>query len=84
MKMEPSEISIQEVVQYNHNLKECQSYKDNGEEGVYGMKGKLNIRPAYHREFIYEDTERNEVINTVIKNFPLGMFYWAISELPLP
>lgn len=80
MKMESREISIQEVVQYNYNLKECQGYKDNGEEDVYGMKGKLNIRPAYHREFIYEDIKRNEVINTVIKNFPLGIFYWSINK----
>lgn len=30
-----------------------ENYQDNGEYGVYGYNGKLNIRPKYQREFVY-------------------------------
>ena len=55
-------------------------YKDQSELGVRGYGGKLNIRPAYQREFIYKDKQRNEVIHTVRKNFPLNTMYWAVAE----
>jgi hypothetical protein len=54
-------------------------YEDKAEEGVRGFGGILNIRPAYQREFIYKDKQRNEVINTVRKSFPLNMMYWAVT-----
>jgi hypothetical protein len=54
-------------------------YEDNGEGGVVGYKGRLNIRPAFQREFIYDDKKRNEVINTVRKDFPLNTMYWAVA-----
>ena len=50
-------------------------YVDNQEEGVLGYGGKLNIRPAYQREFIYKDKQRNAVIETVRKDFPLNVMY---------
>ncbi len=52
-------------------------YEDNGEGGVRGYSGCLNIRPAYQREFIYAEKQRNEVINTVRKGFPLNTMYWV-------
>lgn len=55
-------------------------YEDKGEGGVRGYGGLLNIRPAFQREFIYKEKQRNEVINTVRKNFPLNTMYWAISD----
>jgi hypothetical protein len=54
-----------------------ESYKDDGESGVTGYRGNLNIRPAYQREFIYQPKERDEVIQTVRKNFPLNTMYWV-------
>jgi hypothetical protein len=75
MKIELNEIPIQDIVQYSKHNKECQGYMDKGEEGVYGMGGRLNIRPEYQREFIYGDKERNAVIDTVMKGFPLNVFY---------
>lgn len=45
--------------------------------GVYGYDGKLNIRPPYQRNFIYKDKQRDEVINTVRKEFPLNVMYWC-------
>jgi hypothetical protein len=52
-------------------------YEDKAEEGVTGYSGRLNIRPAYQREFIYRDKQRNEVIHTVRKKFPLNTMYWV-------
>lgn len=54
-------------------------YVDRAEEGVTGYSGKLNIRPAYQREFIYKDKQRNEVIHTVRKGFPLNTMYWVVA-----
>lgn len=54
-------------------------YQDAGESGVVGYGGKLNIRPAFQREFIYKEKQRNEVINTVRRNFPLNTMYWAVT-----
>ena len=42
--------------------------------------GRLNIRPAYQREFIYKDSQRNAVINTILNNFPLNVLYWIINK----
>lgn len=68
MKIELHEIPIREV---------AEGYKDSQEAGVVGYGGKLNIRPAYQREFIYKDEKRNAVIDTVRKNFPLNVMYWV-------
>jgi len=55
-------------------------YQDNDESGVVGYDGKLDIRPAFQREFVYNDTQRNAVIDTVKKGFPLNVMYWAVRE----
>lgn len=71
MKIEPKEITIKEL---------CEGYIDKREEGVFAYGGKLDIRPPYQREFIYPDKERNAVIDTVSKNYPLNVMYWADRE----
>lgn len=53
-------------------------YKDNAEDGVVGYGGKLDIRPPFQREFIYKDKQRDAVINTITKEFPLNVMYWAV------
>ncbi len=68
MKIEMREIQVSELVN---------GYADTGDEGVRGFDGQLNIRPAYQREFIYKDKQRNEVIHTLRKGFPLNTMYWA-------
>ena len=50
------------------------------EEGVFGYHGKLNIRPKYQREFVYKNEQRNAVIETIRKNFPLNAMYWVENE----
>lgn len=52
-------------------------YKDNHEDGIRGYHGLLNIRPAYQREFVYNTKQRDAVINTIMKGFPLNTMYWV-------
>ena len=56
-------------------------YQDDVQTGrVSGYGGKLDIRPAYQREFIYKDKQRDAVIETIKKGFPLNVIYWAKKE----
>ena len=55
-------------------------YEDRDEGGVYGYGGKLDIRPPYQREFIYKDKQRDAVIDTITKDFPLNVMYWAVRD----
>ena len=71
MKIKLKEIPIKELTE---------GYSDCAEEGVFGYGGKLNIRPPYQREFIYKDKQRAAVIDTITKNFPLNVMYWAVTE----
>jgi len=57
-----------------------QGYLDNDEGGVVGYDGKLNIRPKYQREYIYDEKKRNAVLETIRKGFPLNVMYWAVNE----
>ena len=54
-----------------------QGYVNNDEQGVRGYNGKLDIRPPYQREFIYNDKEQQAVINTVLHGYPLNVMYWV-------
>ena len=54
-----------------------ENYRDDGDGGVYGYNGRLVLRPSYQRKFCFKDKQRNEVIKTVRKNFPLGIMYWS-------
>lgn len=55
-------------------------YKDGAEEGVVAYDGKLDIRPKYQREFVYKEKQRNAVIETITKNFPLNVMYWMVRD----
>ena len=54
-----------------------EGYKDTVDGGVVGYSGNLNIRPAYQREFVYKDKQREAVIETVRQDFPLNIMYWV-------
>jgi uncharacterized protein with ParB-like and HNH nuclease domain len=71
MKIELKEITIREL---------SEGYKDNAEHGVFGYGGKLDIRPPYQREFIYKDKQRDAVIDSVRRDFPLNVMYWAVRN----
>ena len=61
MKVEPRRVTVQKLVA---------DYRDDGEGGVVGYHGRLDIRPPYQREFIYKDKQRNAVIDSVLKGLP--------------
>ncbi len=71
MKIELHKIKIREVIE---------GYKDNAEEGVVAYSGKLDIRPKYQREFVYKDKQRDAVIETIKKSFPLNVMYWVKTD----
>lgn len=71
MKIALRNIKVSELIE---------GFEDKSEQGVRGYGGSLNIRPAFQREFIYKEKQRNEVINTVRKNFPLNTMYWAVTS----
>lgn len=71
MKIELQKIKIKDVFD---------GYKDSDEEGVSGFGGKLDIRPQYQRNFVYKDAQRNAVIDTIRKGFPLNVMYWNKKE----
>lgn len=71
MNIELKEITVRELTN---------GYEDNEEGGVIGFGGKLDIRPPYQREFIYKEKQRDAVIDTITKDFPLNVMYWAVRE----
>lgn len=70
MNIKLEKITIREI--YN-------GYKDDEEQGVVAYGGKLNVRPAFQREFVYKDAQRDAVITTIMSGFPLNVMYWADS-----
>jgi hypothetical protein len=68
VKIELHELTVREV---------AAGYADRAEEGVVGYGGRLNIRPKYQREFVYDDKKRNAVIDTIRREFPLNVMYWV-------
>ena len=73
MEIKFKEITVRELV-------EGYEEKDSEEGGVVGYGGKLDIRPPYQREFIYKDKQRDAVIDTITKEFPLNVMYWAVRD----
>ncbi|MDD6002806.1 MAG: DUF262 domain-containing protein [Bacteroidales bacterium] len=57
-----------------------EGYEDNNENGVKAYSGKLDVRPPYQREFVYDEKQRNAVITTVKQGFPLNTMYWAVRD----
>ena len=47
------------------------------EKGVYAYGGKLCVRPAFQRSFVYDAKQANAVIDTALKGFPLNIMYWV-------
>ena len=71
MNIELHRIKIREVIG---------GYQDNAEEGVVAYGGRLDVRPKYQREFVYKEKQRDAVLNTVKKRFPLNVMYWMVRE----
>jgi uncharacterized protein with ParB-like and HNH nuclease domain len=68
MTIDQIEVTIRDIVK---------GYVNNDELGVRGYDGRLDIRPPYQREFIYNEKEQQAVIKTVLNNYPLNVMYWV-------
>lgn len=71
MEVNLKEITVRDLVA---------NYQDNDENGVVGYGGRLDIRPPFQREFVYNDKQQKAVIDTVKKGFPLNVMYWAVRD----
>ena len=71
MEINEHKITIRELIE---------GYDDKNEEGVVAYGGKLDVRPPYQREFVYDPKKRDAVINSVRKEFPLNTMYWAVRD----
>ena len=68
MKIELRKVTVRELTD---------GYEDSAEAGVVAYGGRLDVRPPYQREFIYKDKQREAVVRTVVRNYPLNVLYWA-------
>ena len=68
MKIELKKISVRDLTE---------GYVDDAEKGVKAYGGKLDVRPPYQREFVYNDKQKEAVIDTLTQGFPLNVMYWA-------
>ena len=62
-------------------------YQDDDEGGVVGYadeqgEPRLDIRPAYQREFVYKERQQKAVIDTIMRGLPLNTMYWVKSTDP--
>ncbi len=73
MKIEMYEIPVRDIFDGYEDLSDQ-------EGGVYALGGRLTCRPAYQREFIYKEKERNDVIHTLRHGFPLNVMYWVRTD----
>lgn len=71
MKIDLQQVTVREV---------ANGYADSAEEGVVGYGGKLDVRPKYQREFVYDAKKRDAVIDTIRKGFPLNVMYWIVND----
>ena len=72
MKIKLHEITVREV--FN-------GYRNDDESGqVVAYGGLLNVRPAYQREFVYDDKKRAAVMDSILHDFPLNVMYWSKNE----
>ena len=71
MKIDRIQIKVRDLID---------GYEEKGAEGIEGVVaygGRLDVRPAYQREYIYGEKDRDEVLRSVKKHFPINIMYWA-------
>lgn len=71
MKIEMLDLTVRDLVA---------GYLDDGEGGVVGYGGALDIRPPFQREFIYSGKQREAVITSILGGFPLNVMYWSVRD----
>jgi hypothetical protein len=72
MKITMKNISVTELIEGYED-------KTKTEESIRGYGGRLNIRPAFQREYVYKEKQRDDVVHTVRRGFPLNTMYWVVA-----
>lgn len=68
MKIDTIQVNVKDVFE---------GFTDEGEKGVKGYGGMLDIRPPFQREFVYNSEKQIAVLNTIKQGFPLNVMYWV-------
>lgn len=68
MQIEEKKIPVRDLIA---------GYENDPDKGVHGYGGRLDIRPPYQREFRYNDKQKQDVIKTILKQYPLNIMYWS-------
>lgn len=71
MKIHETKVKVKDIME---------GYRNSEESGVRAFKGKLDVRPPFQREFVYDDEKRNKVIDTILKSRPLNVMYWGVDS----
>ena len=71
MRIEPHTIRLAELFE---------GYRNDGENGAVAYGGRLICRPPYQRAFVYKPKQQEEVVNTILKGFPLNSIYWIVND----
>ena len=66
MQIEEKKIPVRDLIA---------GYENDPDKGVRGYGGRLDIRPPYQREFRYNDKQKQDVIKTILKQYPLNIMY---------
>lgn len=69
MKITEMKIPVGEIIQGYH--------EDAATSRVVAWGGRLDVRPEYQREYVYNEKQRDAVINTVLQGFPLNIMYFV-------
>lgn len=68
MKIEMREIPLGQV---------ADGWFDDDEGGVRALGGALDVRPPFQREFVYKDKQRDAVVRSAKRGFPINVMYWT-------
>ena len=71
MEIEEKKITVRELIA---------GYENDPDTGVKGYNGRLDIRPPYQREFRYDEKQKEAVVHTILKGFPLNIMYWSVEN----
>lgn len=69
MQIELKQITVRDLID---------GYVNEPDKGVWGYGGRLDIRPPYQREFRYDLKQKQAVVHTILKGFPLNIMYWSV------
>lgn len=71
MKITKKRVTISQLVD---------GYSDMNDLGVVAYNGKLDVRPCYQREYVYDKNQARSVIDSILNAYPIGVFHWGKKQ----